>query len=156
MRTATTTACRHNCLNVFLYYCDNRANIRKTPGNILIKNCTFQNPDTVMRLPFGHKWCCNRSLSDITFENCLFEDVSMIGFASSSEKENPLTLRLKGSTVVARQGSEEIAFAEMQDCSELILENVILENFDDPRVICPKDCRVTTIQTSPLRVERAE
>ena len=107
-------------------------------------------------MPFGHKWCCNRSLADISFENCLFEDVSVIGFASSSEEENPLTLRVKDSTVIARQGSEGIVFSELQDCAELILDNVKLENFDDPRMICPKDCRVITNNTSPLRVERAE
>ena len=67
-----------------------------------------------------------------------------------------MTLRLKDSTVVARQGSEEIAFAELQDCAELVLENLKLENFDDPWMICPKDCRVTINNTSPLRVERAD
>ena len=106
-------------------------------------------------MPFGHRWTCNRSLADITFEDCIFDGVRM-PITSSSDPETPFRLCIKDSTVIAREGSEEIAFAEMQDCSELILENVILENFDDPRVICPKDCRVTTIQTSPLRVERAE
>ncbi len=147
---------RPEALSAFLYYCDRRAKIRRTPGNIVIRNCSFQGIKRVFRMPFGHKWCCNRSLADISFENCLFEDVSVIGFASSSEEENPLTLRVKDSTVIARQGSEGIVFSELQDCAELILDNVRLENFDDPRMICPKDCRVITNNTSPLRVERAE
>lgn len=111
MRTATTTACRHNCLNVFLYYCDNRANIRKTPGNILIKNCTFQNPDTVMRLPFGHKWCCNRSLSDITFENCVIKGICT-PIAINAPDEEPLTLHLTKCVVTPREGCEQILLFE--------------------------------------------
>lgn len=111
MRSATTTACRHNCLNVFLYYCDNRANIRKTPGNILIKNCTFQNPDTVMRLPFGHKWCCNRSLSDITFENCVIKGICT-PIAINAPDEEPLTLHLTKCVITLREGYEQITLFE--------------------------------------------
>ena len=148
-----------NCpeaLNAFLYYCDRRAKVRRIPGNIVIRNCSFQGIKRVFRMPFGHKWCCNRSLADISFENCLFEDVSMIGFASSSEEENPLNLRVKDSTMIARQGSENISLAEIKDCRELVLENVTLKNFNDPRVICPKDCNVSIQHTNELRVERVE
>ena len=142
-------------LNAFLYYCDGRSKVRRTPGSIVIRNCTFKGLKRVFRMPFGHKWCCNRSLADITFEGCTFEDVSMAS-ASSSEEGMPLSFCIKDSTVIARKGCEEIAFAEMQDCKELSLENVTLENFNDPRVVCSKDCNVTIYNTSPLRVERAE
>ena len=80
----------------------------------------------------------------------------MIGFASSSEEENPLNLRVKDSTVIARQGSENISLAEIKDCRELVFENVTLKNFNDPRVICPKDCNVSIQHTNELRVERVE
>lgn len=43
-RADTTEACRHSCHNVFLYYCDNRARIRKTPGNILGPQCPENEP----------------------------------------------------------------------------------------------------------------
>ena len=58
---APSVNCRHNCLTAFLYYCDDRANVRKNPGNILIRNCSFKNPDTMISIPFGHLWCSNRS-----------------------------------------------------------------------------------------------
>lgn len=74
-RAATDDNCRNNCLNAFLYFCDYRAKIRKTPGNILIKNCKFTNVDSVFSLSFGSRWACNKSLESITFENCIFEDV---------------------------------------------------------------------------------
>ncbi|MBQ8440862.1 MAG: right-handed parallel beta-helix repeat-containing protein [Clostridia bacterium] len=142
-------------ITAFLYYCDRRAKIRKTPGNILVRNCRFERMKKLFNMPFGHRWTCNRSLADITFENCIFDGVRM-PITSSSDPETPFNLCIKDSTVIAREGSEEIAFADMQDCNELILENVTLKNFDDPRVRCPKDCKIMTNQTSPLRVERAE
>ena len=147
---------RPEALNAFLYYCDRRAKVRKIPGNIVIRNCSFKGMKRIFRMPFGHKWCCNRSLADITFENCLFEDVSMIGFASSAEKENPLIFHIKDSTLTARQGSDSIALAELQDCAELVLENVKIEHFDDPTVKCRMDCTIITNNTSPLRVERVD
>ena len=127
----------------------------KTPGNILVRNCSFVRMKKLFNMPFGHRWTCNRSLADITFENCLFDGVRA-PITSSSDPETPFRLCIKDSTVIAREGSEEIAFAEMQDCNELILEAVSIENFNDPRVVCPMDCNVTIYNTSPLRVERAE
>ena len=142
-------------ITAFLYYCDRRAKIRKTPGNILVRNCSFVRMKKLFNMPFGHRWTCNRSLADITFENCLFDGVRA-PITSSSDPETPFRLCIKDSTVIAREGSEEIAFAELQDCNELILEAVSIENFNDPRVVCPMDCNVTIYNTSPLRVERAE
>lgn len=142
-------------ITAFLYYCDRRAKIRRTPGNILVRNCSFLRMKKLFNMPFGHRWACNRSLADITFENCLFDGVRA-PITASSDSETPFRLSIKDSTVIAREGAEEIAFAEMQDCNELLLDNVRLENFHDPRVICPKDCRITTNQTSLLRIERAE
>jgi hypothetical protein len=33
---------RHEGKSPFSYYCDFRANIRKTPGNIVFRNCHFE------------------------------------------------------------------------------------------------------------------
>lgn len=142
-------------ITAFLYYCDRRAKIRQTPGNILVRNCSFARMKKLFNMPFGHRWTCNRSLADITFENCLFDGVRA-PITSSSDPETPFKLCIKDSTVIARKGCEEIAFAEMKDCKELSIENVTLENFDDPRVKCPADCNVTIHNSSPLRVERAD
>ena len=67
--------CRYNCETLFSYYCDYRAKVRHTPGNIVFKNCSFTGVDGIFWLRNGHVWCCNRSLSSITFENCNIQNV---------------------------------------------------------------------------------
>ncbi len=130
-RANTTEECRHSCHNVFLYYCDNRAEIRRTPGNIVIRNGHFKNPDTVMRLPFGHVWCCNRSLADITFENCVIEGICKPLLITAPDNE-PLTLRLRNCVITPRKGYEDIPFIEGENIRELELTDTELRGFTDP------------------------
>ena len=106
-------------------------------------------------MPFGHRWTCNRSLADITFENCVFDGVRM-PITSSSDPDTPFKLCIKDSTVIAREGSEESEFATLQDCHELLLENVILKNFKDPVIRCPGACNTLIKNTEFVRVEHAE
>ena len=134
-RAATTERCRHSCHNVFLYYCDNRAAVRKTPGDILIRNSSFKNPDAVMRLPFGHIWCCNRSLSSITFENCLFDGVS-IPITLSCPEEEPLSLRMKDCEIIGREGFEDNPLIKGQNVARIELSHVSVRNLNCPEILC--------------------
>ena len=52
-RADTDENCRHNCHNVFLYYCDNRAVIRRTPGNFVFLNCEFDGVKKILDQPFS-------------------------------------------------------------------------------------------------------
>ena len=134
-RADTTPSSLHNCLNVFLYYCDNRAFIRKTPGNILIRNCEFQNPDSVLRLPFGHKWCCNRSLADITFENCAIHGVCVPIEVTAPEQE-PMSLRMKNCTITPREGFVQMPFLTGENLQTVQLEYTDLSAFENPQILC--------------------
>lgn len=133
-RADTTADCRHNCLNVFLYYSDHRADIRKTPGNIHIKNSTFENPDSIMSLPFGHIWCCNRSLHDITFENCVINGVCMPS-QLNAPKEEPLTFKLVNCIVTPRAGCEQFPFITGENIRQIDLTGTTLSGFLDPRIL---------------------
>ena len=135
MRADTTENCRHSCHNVFLYYCDNRAAIRKTPGNIVIRNSRFVGPDTVIRLPFGHKWCCNRSLADITFENCVIEGIRKPNELSCPPEE-PLTLSMTDCVVTPLAGFENIPFIEGKNVQKIQLTRTDLTGFTDPKILC--------------------
>lgn len=142
-RSATTAQCRHACHGVFLYYCDDRADVRKAPGNILIRNCSFQNPDAILTLPFGHKWCCNRSLHNITFENCTFDGICDPMKLSCPENE-PLTLYMRNCTVIGREGYEDINFIEGKNVAAIELSRVSFENLHAPRIVCEPSTKVTT------------
>lgn len=141
-RSSTTPECRHNCLTVFLYYCDYRAKVRKTPGNILIRNCDFLNPDAVMDIPFGHIWCCNRSLADITFENCIFHGVCLPMKLDCPEEE-PMELRMKDCTVTPREGCEQINFIVGKNVKSIKLERVLPKGFSDLQITCNPETAIT-------------
>jgi hypothetical protein len=142
-RAATHENCRHTCHNVFLYYCDNRANIRKTPGNIVFRNSRFVGPKTVMRLLFGHKWCYNRSLADVTFENCAIENICKPNEIFCPPEE-PLTLRLIDCLVTPMAGCEDIPFLEGENIQSLQLTGTQLPGFTDPKILCAPPIIPTT------------
>lgn len=141
-RLPTNNTHRQNCLNVFLYYCDNRAEIRKTPGNIIIRNSYFKSADAIMGLPFGHIWCCNRSLSDILFENCTFEEICAPMQLNCPENE-PLSLNMKNCSVSARKGFEEIDFINGKNIKKIELDNLRLKNFTSPEIVCEPQPEIT-------------
>lgn len=126
---------RNLCKSIFLYYCDTRAEIRETPGDIVISNCRFGRADKLFHLPFGHIWCCNRSLDNITFENCSFEQLSDPIVADCPENE-PLSITLKNCTVKARKGAEEHPFLSGKNVRALTLENVSVEGFNTENIEC--------------------
>jgi len=142
-RVATSPNCRYNCHNAFLYYCDNRAKIRNTPGNLLFRRCEFQNVDAVMRIPFGHMWCCNRSLSDIAFEDCAFDGVCIPMRLDCPEDEPLKLLRMKNCTVTGREGFEEIPLVTGTNVKRIELENVSIKNLTNPEILCEPRAEVT-------------
>ncbi|MBR3942610.1 MAG: hypothetical protein IKJ55_04565 [Clostridia bacterium] len=131
----TDENCRHNCLTAFLYYCDYRANIRQTPQNIVIRNCVFENVDSLFRLNFDgtHVWCKNRSLSGITFENCKITNVCKPIHIYGDEKE-PLDFTLKNVSVSAKEGFEDIHTIDAVNFKKIELQNVTFEGFNDTEI----------------------
>lgn len=140
-RAATTEKCRHSCHGVFLYYCDNRAAVRKTPGNILIRNCEFKNPDAILTHPFGHIWCCNRALDNITFENCIFDGICN-PMNLEFPKEEPLSLYMKYCTVVGREGYEDINFIVGNNVATVDLDHILFENLQGPKIVCDPNTKI--------------
>ena len=150
-RADTDESCRHSCHNVFLYYCDMRAQIRRTPGNIVIRNGRFYNPNAVLNHYFGHVWCCNRALDNITFENCLIEGVNMPS-RLTSPKDEPLTLIMKNCRVTAREGFENEPLIEGFHLKKVVLEGTKFENFNDPTVLCSPACEIESENSTKIKL----
>lgn len=141
-RVSNTPSCRYNCLNAFLYYCDNRAEIRKSPGSITFRHCEFQNVDAIMRIPFGHIWCCNRSLSDITFEDCIFDGICL-PMRLNCPEEDPLNLlQMKNCTVTGRRGFEDIPLITGTNVKKLELNHVTIKNLSNPEILCDPKIKI--------------
>ncbi len=138
--------CRHNCLTAFFYYCDTRAMIRETPGDITIRSCHFINAETIFKLPFGHIWCRNRSLDSITFEDCIFDGVCA-PIEISCPAEEPITFTLKNCIVNADEKGKDLPFATLENFRDFVLDNVKINNYTNPEIICKTQGNVSLINT---------
>ncbi len=148
--------CRRLMHTDFLYYCDYRAVIRRPPGNILIRNCTFTNPDSVFELNFGrHIWCCNRSLSSITYENCTFDGVDRPLYIHGDLVE-PLEIMLRNCTVVARKGFEDKAAITARNYKAIRLENTDWKGFTRPRIEARTKGEISIKGGTPLEIVPVE
>ena len=128
--------CRHFMRQFFNYYCDFRAEIRETPGDIVIKNCEIADPSRLLSLDFdgGHIWCCNRSLRSIRFENCRVTDVER-PINIYGDANEPLIMELCNVTLSAKKGFEDAAIIEAKNFERITLNNVTYNGFSDPRVV---------------------
>lgn len=151
----TDESCRHSMHTPFKYYCDFRAQIRKTPGDILIRNCDFTNPDSAFLLEFDgkHKWCTNRSLSSITFQNCRITGVSKPIYIHGDEKE-PLTFTLDGVEITAREGFEDVTFLEATNYSRITLNHVTVGGYHRPTMVLHTKGDIRLDHSSALRIEQ--
>ena len=86
---------RTNMLSLFTYYSDFMLEVRRMPGNIVIRNCTVENCDRFLHFDFTgtHTWQRNKPLTSISFESINAKGVGM-AFNAYGDRENPLTLRL--------------------------------------------------------------
>ena len=147
-RAATHEGCRHTSHNAFLYYCDNRAAVRRTPGNIVFRDCEFNRPNAILNHPFGRLWCSNKPLHDVTFERCAFNGISMASNLLSPEGE-PLHVVLRDCSVSPREGYEDIALMTGSGVGSITLENVTVTGFTNPR-LAVSDATVTVIGGTPI------
>ena len=126
---------RKNMLALFTYYSDFTLQVRRMPGNIIIRNCKAENCDRFLHYDFTgtHVWQKNKPLSSISFENIKAVGISL-PFNAYGDREHKLTLSLKDC---------DIAFAESAECAvrtgnfELVrIENTKFENLCGPLVKC--------------------
>lgn len=100
---------RTNMLALFTYYCDFTLDVRRMPGNIVIRDCTVENCDRFLHFDFTgtHTWQKNKPLTSVSFENIEAKGIGM-PFNAYGDRENPLTLTLKNCN---------IAFSEETECA---------------------------------------
>ena len=156
LRPQVNENCRHSTHTPFRYYCDFRADIRKTPGDILIRNCTFEGPDAAFLLEFDgeHQWCCNRSLASITFKDCTITGVKFPMCIHGDDKE-PVDFRMENVTISAREGFEDVAVLNATNFSSITFNGVTLDGYRDPAMVLHTDVKVDMVQTTPVHIEHA-
>lgn len=151
----TDEACRHSTHTPFKYYCDFRAQIRKTPGDILIRNCTFEGSDSAFLLEFDgeHKWCCNRSLTSITFENCTITGVSK-PLKIHGDAGEPIDFTLRNVKISAREGFRDVTFMEATNYKKITLEQVTVEGYRQPAIHAYTEGELRLLESTEVIVEK--
>lgn len=139
---------------VFVYYCDFRAEIRRTPGNIIIRNCEFEGTKEFFWLPFGHEWSCNRCLTSIKFENCKVHGINTTLFVEADPEEK-ITLEFENCEVSAEKGYEDMAFMSIKHFDKLSLKNVKLLNFNNPRIESLTDGEIE-IENTDVKINKKD
>lgn len=122
--------CRHESHAIFSYYCDFRATLRKTPENIVIRNCRFAQARELIRLEFTglNRWCRQRALKEITFENCYIGDLYNTGMLWGDE-EDKVICRFKNVTFACREGKGQAPLLAVGNVEKLLFEDCTFEGY---------------------------
>lgn len=131
---------RRECRAVFSYYCDFRAKLRKTPENIVIRNCRFEQVRETIRLEFTglNRWCRQRALKEITFENCYMGDLYYTGMLWG-DAEDKVICRFKNVTFACREGMGDVPLLSVGNVEKLLFEDCTFEGFTKPVLLVGTD-----------------
>ena len=152
----TDRSCRHNVQAAFSYYCDFRATPRLPVKDIVLRNMTYTNCCELIRVEFDglHRWCCNRPLREISYENCTVEGLCQTGMVWSHEKER-ITCRFKNMRISCREGCEQLPLLVAGNFDRLIFEDCVIEGYAEPTVLVGTDGgEVEIIRSTPITVKR--
>lgn len=152
----TDSAARHESKSAFSYYCDFRADIRKTPGNVVFRNCHFEKVHELIRLEFTgrNRWCCNRSLESVTFENCTIGGLTRAGMLWGDEKEK-VTCRFQNVKIVCEKGYEKEILLAAGNFERLVFADTVIEGYEDPTILVGTDGEIEVVRSTPITVRAA-
>ena len=153
----TGSDARHDSKSPFSYYCDFRAEIRKTPGNIVFRNCHFEKVHELIRLEYTgrNRWCCNRPLTSITFENCTLNGLSRAGMLWGDENEK-VTCHFKNVKIACEAGSEKAILLAAGNFHQLIFENTTIEGYEEPTILVGTEDRIQLIDSTPVVIKKTD
>lgn len=152
----TNDKCRHEMTVPFSYYCDHRATLRKPAENMIIRNCDFSQAKELVRLEFDglHRWCCNRSLKEITFENCTVNEIIRAGMMWGSRDEK-VSCTFRNMTIRAKEGFGDKVLFVAANFEKIVFENCVIEGYDEPTILVATDDKVEIIRSTPIKVQKA-
>ncbi len=127
---------RNNMLSFWTNFVTDDLPVRRTPGNIHIRNCTVKNADRMLHLNLSgnEPWQRGTPPTDITFENIKIENVKL-GLTAYGIENNPMSLTLKNVEYSVCVGCEEPPVFRVAFCNEINLENVKITNFKGKSLI---------------------
>ena len=136
------------------YYCDFRADPQYAPGEFVVRNCEFSHMRGLFNHPFGleTRWCINRSLGSIRFENCKVEYVRRPAFFVCDPYE-PMTIEMENVTFSPEKGYESMPIMLLKNVKCVSLKNVTVNGYSDPVILSvnPGEVIQDSIYELPVR-----
>ena len=131
---------RHECRAAFSYYCDFRATLRKSPENIVIRNCRFEQVRETIRLEFTglNRWCRQRALKEITFENCYMGDLYYTGMLWG-DVDDKVICRFKNVKFASREGKGDVPLLAVGNVEKLLFEDCTFLGYEKPVILVGTD-----------------
>lgn len=146
--------CRHKAINAFLYFCDFRIQIRREPGNVTVRNCNFGGVSRLFRMEFGmHKWCCNKALRSIVFENCSFTELENPS-ALFGDKDAPLSFTMKNCRLAKMADKEDFPLMDCKNFERIHLDSLTLENFGEKKILSDENGEILIKETEGIKIIR--
>ena len=152
----TSETDRHESHTMYSYYCDHRVDPRKEPGNIVIRNCRFDQEHELVRIEYDtrHRFCCNRPLHDQTIENCQVSDLTETGMVWGDAKEK-VTVRFRNCRIACREGYGHVPLLVASNFKQLVFEDCVIEGYDDPTILVESEDQIEVIRSTPITVKKA-
>jgi hypothetical protein len=149
-------ACRHAMQTPFSYYCDHRAVIRRPIENFTIKNCSFEQAFELIRVEFDglHRWCCNRSMRQVSYENCTVKRLSETGMIWGDANEK-ITCHFKNLHISCEAGRENIPLLVAGNFDKIVFEDCTIEGYTEPTILLGTEGEVEIIRSTPITLKRA-
>ncbi|MBE5734319.1 MAG: hypothetical protein E7347_04645 [Clostridiales bacterium] len=148
---------RHRSHTCFSYYCDYRAVIRKDPGNIVIRNCHFLQEAELIRIEYDgrHRFCCNRGLHDILFENCTVREIRQVGMIWGKDVEK-VSVHFKNVTMSCEESFEDLPLLVVGNFNKIIFEDCVIEGFNNPTILLGTDDedKIEIIRSTPITIKK--
>ena len=149
---------RHECRAVFSYYCDFRADLRKTPEKIVIRNCRFEQTRETIRLEFTglNRWCRQRALKEITFEDCYMGDLYYTGMLWG-DAEDKVICRFKNVTFACREGMGDVPLLVLGNVEKLLFEDCRFDGYSKPILLIGTDDEknVEVVRSGEIELRKA-
>lgn len=135
----------------FSYYCDMRWTIRHTPGDIVIRDCTFDRPGRFLSMGYDGRdmWCCNRPLVSIAYENCDFLSLDRGARVYGSEDE-PIAVTFRNCRFSASPKGRELPVGSFYNFSKLVFEDCRFDGYAHATVETRSEGEVRITGGTPL------
>lgn len=149
---------RHESHALYSCYCDYRADIRKPLDNIVIRNGHFFQHHELIRIEYDgrHRFCRNRGLRHITFEDCYVGDIRDTGMIWGKADEK-VTVHFKNMRIACQPGREYMPLLVADHFDKIIFEDCTIEGYTDPTILIGDEDpgQIEVIRSTPITLKPA-